>query len=147
MRLLRLCGSMAIAKKVNACTKFSLALSRRYMGKLWPILSDHVCNNLRYYSYFDRCLGDIHNMMTSPIWWLATLTPAHLVSCHRDTLTAILCILWTESRIRQTGAFKNDQNVVFYTQLFGLAYLSGVFSFHGNFFKIRQCRRWCLNTL
>ena len=91
----------------------SFALSKRYLGKLWPILSDYVCNNLRYYPYFDRCLGDIHNKMTSSIWWLATLTPAHLVSCYCESRTAISCILWTESRIHQTGAFKNDQNIVF----------------------------------
>ena len=33
---------------------------------------------------------------------------------------------------------KTTKTSFFYTQLFGLAYFAGVFSFNGNFFKIRQ---------
>ena len=105
----------------------------------------------------------------------------HSVSCYRDTLTAISCILWTDpeyarvvwilgqskdklcklcriikvelllhppsmsfspcvnrSRIRQTGAFKNDQNVVL---LYAAAIWSGVFVW-----RILISRNFFLNT-
>ena len=76
-------------------------------------------------------------MMTSSIRWLATLTPAHLVPCYRDTLTAISRTLRTESRIRQTGAFR-PKSRFFIRSFLILRICLGVFSFHGNFFKIRQ---------
>ena len=80
-------------------------------------------------SFFNFCHPTSYPIITKPLinskfLIIMDSENGHSVSCYRDTLTAISCILWTESRIRQTGAFKNDQNVVF---LYAAAIWSGVF--------------------